>query len=62
MIPMKFDLRLFVLLALGFIAFTVIGTVSHECGHYLAARCLGYKASLHYGSTSIQSYRRLILQ
>jgi len=57
MIPLKFDLSLFVLLALGFIAFTVIGTVSHESGHYLAARCLGYKARLHYGSTSIQSYR-----
>jgi len=57
MIPLKFDLRLFILLALGFIAFTIIGTVSHESGHYLAARCLGYKARLHYSSTSIQSYR-----
>jgi hypothetical protein len=56
MIPLKFELRLFVLLALGFIAFTVVGTVSHESGHYLAARCLGYKAKLHYGSTSIQSF------
>ncbi|QYA24514.1 hypothetical protein G3I01_02985 [Gramella sp. MT6] len=32
--------------------FTVIGTLSHEYGHILAARSLGYDATLHYGSMS----------
>ena len=34
----------------GFIAFTVIGTVSHEYGHIVVAKALGYKTTLHYGS------------
>ena len=43
-----FKLRLFVMLAIGFIAFIVIGTVSHECGHYIIAKCLGYEARINY--------------
>ncbi len=35
-----------------FILFTVIGTLSHELGHYTAALFLGHPATLHYGSTS----------
>lgn len=31
--------------------FTVAGTLSHEGGHFLVARALGYNASLHYGFT-----------
>jgi len=38
-----FRSRLFVFLAAGFIAATVIGTLSHECGHYGVARSLGYQ-------------------
>jgi hypothetical protein len=45
------DFRLFTILAIGFIAFTIIGTVSHESGHYVVARCLGYKAGINYKST-----------
>jgi hypothetical protein len=31
---------------------TVIGTLAHECGHWLTARCLGYAAELHYAYTT----------
>jgi hypothetical protein len=45
----SFDLRLFFLLFLGFIVFTVLGTLTHEIGHYTAARVQGYNATIHYG-------------
>lgn len=44
--------RLFIYLVLGFIAATVIGTVTHECGHIAVAKMLGYKTELHYASMS----------
>ena len=46
--------HMLLLLAIAFVLFTIIGTLSHEAGHWLAARTLGYKAELHYGSTSYQ--------
>src|SRR5690349_4407101 len=49
---MVFDLKLFLYLSVAFILATIIGTVSHECGHYIAARMLGWNAHLHYSSTS----------
>ena len=55
LLPFSIDLRLFVLLAIGFIAFTIIGTVSHESGHYIVARCLGYEARINYKSTYLFS-------
>lgn len=51
----RFQFRLFSLIFAGFILFTVIGTLSHESGHYIAARMLGFKASIHYGYTDIES-------
>ena len=33
-----------------FILFTIIGAISHEYGHIIVARFLGYKTELHYGS------------
>lgn len=36
----------------SFILFTVIGTLSHEFGHFIVGRYLGSKTSIHYGSTS----------
>jgi len=53
LLPVFFDFRLFLILTIGFVAFTVIGTVSHESGRYLMARCFGYEAKIHYASTSI---------
>lgn len=46
-----FDIRLFAYLALAFVSFTIIGTLSHEAGHYCAARLLGYSAEMNYGFT-----------
>ena len=45
----RFDKRLFIILSLAFIIATIIGTLSHEFGHYIVAKGLGYKASIHYG-------------
>src|SRR3954468_17181301 len=47
----KIDTRLFVYLTLAFIVAAVIGTLSHEGGHYLAARLYGYNAKIHYAYT-----------
>jgi hypothetical protein len=46
----SFDLKLCIALIFTFIAMTVIGTVSHELGHYSAARLLGYEACIDYRS------------
>lgn len=45
-------MKLITLLTPTFILFTAIGTVTHECGHLVAARALGYDATIHYASTS----------
>jgi len=47
-----FDIKLSFYLIIGFILFTIIGTVSHELGHYSVARLLGYNASIDYAHTS----------
>jgi hypothetical protein len=31
---------------------TIIGTLSHESGHYVVAKNMGYKANIHYASVS----------
>jgi hypothetical protein len=43
--------KLLLTLTLAFMLATVVGTVSHELGHYTAARLLGYEASINYRST-----------
>jgi hypothetical protein len=35
-----------------FILFTIVGTLTHEFGHFIVGRYLGYHSSIHYGSTS----------
>ena len=45
--------RLFIYLVLGFILATVVGTLTHEYGHIVFAKMLGYKTELHYSSCSI---------
>lgn len=42
--------RLFIYLVLGFIAATVVGTLTHEAGHYIVAKKLGYEAKIRYAS------------
>jgi hypothetical protein len=44
-------LKLFIYLCIGFMFFTVIGTLSHEFGHYLVAKSYGYPAKINYEST-----------
>jgi hypothetical protein len=44
------DIKHLIFFALGFIIFTIIGTVSHEYGHIAIAKSLGYETTLHYGS------------
>lgn len=43
--------RLFLALVAGFMVATVAGTLSHEGGHYLVARSLGYQVFINYQST-----------
>ena len=44
--------RLFALLALSFVLATIVGTVSHELGHYAVSKCYGFSPKLHYASVS----------
>ncbi|MEQ6124189.1 hypothetical protein AAON49_08325 [Pseudotenacibaculum sp. MALMAid0570] len=47
---------------IGFILFTIIGTISHEYGHIVVAKSLGYKTTLHYGSMNYKDsdlYKKL---
>ncbi len=49
---LKFDYKLFISLTLTFMLMTVVGTLSHEFGHYTVSKCLGYEASINYQSSS----------
>jgi hypothetical protein len=51
MLTKDINIKLGSYLIIGFVLFTVIGTVSHELGHYSAAKLLGYEARINYGST-----------
>ncbi len=48
----KFDYKSFIFLTLTFILMTVIGTLTHELGHYSVSKYLGYEASINYQSSS----------
>lgn len=46
-----FDFKLFSSITIGFVFFTIIGTLSHELGHCAAAKYLGMTdIQIHYGS------------
>jgi len=49
---MKFDLEVnsFLPLTIGFILFTIVGTLSHEYGHIIVAEILGFDTDLHFAS------------
>ena len=49
---LKVDFKAFVFLTLTFIIMTVIGTLTHELGHYAVAKYVGREASIHYQSVS----------
>lgn len=44
------NIKSLLILTIGFILFTVIGTISHEYGHIIVAKSFGYETTLHYGS------------
>jgi len=44
--------RKLVLLISAFVLTTIIGTITHELGHYAVARIMGYKAKMHFAKTS----------
>jgi hypothetical protein len=46
-------MKLFLSLAATFILFTIIGTLTHELGHYSAAKYVGLNPELHYQSVSL---------
>ncbi len=48
----KFQLKSFSFLSVAFFLTVIIGTLTHEMGHYLAAKLLGYSAEIHFDRTS----------
>ncbi len=50
------NFKLFFSLSLSFILFTVIGTLTHECGHYFAGKLVGISSTVHYSYTSMEEY------
>jgi hypothetical protein len=44
------NIKLLLILTIGFIISTVIGTISHEYGHIIVAKYFNYETTLHYGS------------
>lgn len=53
-LPVTFSIqpRLFALLTLGFVLATIIGTVTHEMGHYVMMKRYGFNPTIHYASAS----------
>lgn len=49
---LNFDFKLSIYLTLTFILMTVVGTLTHELGHYTVSKILGYEASINYQSSS----------
>ncbi|MCC5945354.1 MAG: hypothetical protein JJT94_10485 [Bernardetiaceae bacterium] len=49
---LNFDIKIFFGLLISFILMTVIGTLTHELGHYAVAKVLGYEATINYQSMS----------
>ena len=54
-LPLKVHPRLFALLALSFVIATIVGTVSHEAGHYVVGKSYGYNVKLHYAAVGFGS-------
>ena len=55
MLPLRFNVKLFVILFVVFIVFTCVGTLTHEMGHIAIAKMLGYKTHLGYGYMNYDS-------
>ncbi|ESU18639.1 hypothetical protein FCR2A7T_27450 [Flavobacterium cauense R2A-7] len=57
---MNFNIKLLIYLVFGFIVSTIIGTLTHEFGHYLIAETLGYDATINYASTSFSNDKEFV--
>lgn len=53
LIVFKIETKLLLILIVAFIIATAVGTVSHEYGHYIAAKLRGINTEVHYGYTSV---------
>jgi hypothetical protein len=51
MIKIAIDRKLFIYLTLGFIIAIIVGTLTHELGHFITAKLLGFNAHINYAST-----------
>jgi len=51
--------KYFLFTALSFILFTIIGTITHELGHWTAAKLMGYDATINYRSTNYDDSEQL---
>ena len=51
----KPEYKVFLYLSLSFVIFTIVGTLTHEGGHFLMATCLHVPATLHYNFTSLEA-------
>ncbi|MDR6968997.1 hypothetical protein J2X31_003023 [Flavobacterium arsenatis] len=49
---LNFEILHIVKFTLIFILLTIIGTVSHECGHFFVAKRLGFNPTLHHSNVS----------
>ena len=47
----KFNFKFAFIIYFSFILFTIIGTLSHEFGHFIVGRYLGYQSTIHYSFT-----------
>lgn len=54
---LKINIKYLILLSFAFAGFAVIGTISHEYGHIIVARSLGYDTKLHYASMNYYNSR-----
>lgn len=55
-ITFNIEIKALICLILAFIFATVIGTVTHEYGHFFAAKFMGIEAKVHYAYTSIYQH------
>lgn len=56
------DKRLFFILSVSFVFATVIGTLSHEFGHFILARIMGFHSTLHYAMTELGSNKPMTVK
>lgn len=52
MLSPKYSVKLFICLSFTFFVATIVGTLSHEFGHYAVAKHLGYTTNISYGYTN----------